>query len=394
MSKRYFLKNPFLLILFVFTVSCNNENKTAIEVNNIEIIPEDIVEMRFDQIKVAGIDTGSIETRLLCSTIKVNGMIAVPPKDFATVSSPLGGFVRSSNLLPGNPVVKGQNLATIENHEFVDIQQTYLESKNRLEFAEAEFKRHTNLYKEDVYSEQNLQQVTADYKSLRAQVSALEQKLALIGLNPAEVNEDNISRSITLKSPISGYVKTVNVNIGKSISATDVLFEIVNNDNLFLELTLFEKDANKVANGQKIRFFINNETEEHEAVIYQTGKSVGTDKTYKVYSTISKGCKNLLPGMYVNAIIETSSDKVTALPSDAIVSFDDTNYIFIFDRNKEESGFAFTDYRIVAVKKGIAEGGYTQVILPPDFDYRKAKVVIKGAYNLLSAKKNAGEMAC
>ncbi len=37
---------------------------------------------------------------------------------------------------------------------------------------------------------------------------------------------------------------------------------------------------------------------------------------------------------------------------------------------------------------------YTEIILPDNFDLRKAKVVIKGAYNLLSAKKNAGEMAC
>jgi membrane fusion protein, heavy metal efflux system len=276
----------------------------------------------------------------------------------------------------------------------VDIQEDYLESRNRLEYAEAEFKRHSDLYKEDVYSEKNLQQVTADYKNLKARVSALEQKLALIGIDPAGVHEDKISSSIALKSPISGYIKTANVNIGKSISATDVLFEIINNDNLFLELTLFEKDANKVYKGQKIRFFINNETEEHEAVIYQTGRSVDSDKTYKVYATISKGCKNLLSGMYVNAIIETSGNKVTALPSDAIVSFDDMDYIFIFDKNKEEKGSLFTEYRIIEVERGITEGGYTEVILPEGFDYTKAKVVVKGAYNLLSAKKNAGEMAC
>jgi cobalt-zinc-cadmium efflux system membrane fusion protein len=34
------------------------------------------------------------------------------------------------------------------------------------------------------------------------------------------------------------------------------------------------------------------------------------------------------------------------------------------------------------------------VILPEGFNIQTAKVVIKGAYNLLSAKKNAGEMSC
>ena len=199
---------------------------------------------------------------------------------------------------------------------------------------------------------------------------------------------------LLLVSPISGYVKTVNVNIGKFVAPSDVLFEIVNSDKLFLELTLFEKDADKVSAGQKIHFFINNETEQHEAVIYQTGKSINADKTYKVYASVSGICKNVLPGMYVNAIIEASGNKVTALPSEAIVSFDDKDYIFVFDKNKEEDGKPFTEYRMIEVQKGVTDGGYTEIILPEGFDIKTAKVVIKGAYNLLSAKKNAGEMSC
>jgi cobalt-zinc-cadmium efflux system membrane fusion protein len=98
--------------------------------------------------------------------------------------------------------------------------------------------------------------------------------------------------------------------------------------------------------------------------------------------------------MYVKAIIETSGKEVAALPSDAIVSFNDKDYIFIFNKNKEEAGNSFTEYRLIEVIKGITEGGYTEVILPADFDQIKAKVVVRGAYNLLAAKKNAGEMAC
>jgi len=393
MSINRFLPYLHCALIISLFVSCNR-NKTAAVNAEEEILPEDIVEMRYDQIKVAGIDTASVEFRLLAGTLKVNGIISVAPESFATVCAPLGGFIKSTNLLPGDAVRKGQTLATIDNQEFVDIQENYLEAKSRMEYAEAEFKRHSDLFREDVYSEKNLQQVTADYKSLKAHVSALEQKLELIGINQADLTEDNISRSVQLRSPIAGYIKTVNVNIGKSVSATDVLFEIVNTDNLFLELTLFEKDAGKVSTGQKISFFINNETEEHTAVITQTGRSVDADKAFKVYAAVTKGCKNLLPGMYVNAIIEKFGNEVPALPSDAIVSFDDKHYIFTFDRNKDENGDEFTEYRIIEVRKGMTAGGYTEIIVPENFDIRKAKVVIRGAYNLLSAKKNAGEMAC
>jgi cobalt-zinc-cadmium efflux system membrane fusion protein len=393
MSKYRIISIALFSLIIAFS-SCNPGVKTSAETKEEEVIPEDIVELRNDQIKLANIETGAIEMRSMSGTLKVNGIVAVAPQNFATVCAPMGGFIKSMTLMPGNAVTKGQTLAIIENQEFVDIQQSYFEAKNKFEFAEAEYNRHSELYKEDVYSQQNLQQVTVDYKTLKAQVKALEQKLTLIGINPANLHEDDISSSVALKSPISGYVTAVNVNLGKFVAPADVLFGIVNSDKLFLELTLFEKDADKVAQGQKIRFFINNETEPHEAIITQTGQSINADKTYKVYASVTGICKNVLPGMYVNAIIATSGNLVTALPQDAVVSFDDKDYIFIFDKNKEEAGKPFTEYRFIEVHKGVTDNGFTEVVLPEGFDIKTAKVVVKGAYNLLAAKKNAGDMAC
>lgn len=380
-----------LLILFS---ACNRGNGSPAEVKAAEVLPDDIVEMREDQIKLANIELGSVEMQSLGNILKVSGNILVAPQNQATVCMPLGGFIKSTTLMPGNSVTKGQVLAVIDNQEFVDVQQSYLEAKNKLAFAEADYKRHTDLYKNDVYSEQNVQQVTVEYRNLKALVKSLEQKLILIGINPDQLKEENISSTVNLVSPINGFLKAVNINIGKYVSPTEVLFEIVNNDKLFLELTLFEKDAAKVTNGQKVKFYINNEAEPHEAIISQTGKSVGTDRTFVVYATVSSNCKNLLPGMYVNAIISESDVKVTALPSDAVVSFDDKDYIFTFEKNKEEAGKEFTEYRMVEVKKGVTGSGYTEIILPSGFNVNASKVVTKGAYSLLSAKKNAGEMAC
>jgi cobalt-zinc-cadmium efflux system membrane fusion protein len=386
---------PIIIIAFFFALtSCNGGKKQNVETKETEVIPENIVELREDQVKLANIEMGAIELRSMSGTLKVNGTVSVAPQNLATVSMPMGGFVKSTNLMPGNAVRKGQTLAIIENQEFIDIQQNYLEAKNRCELAKTEYDRQKELFKSDVSSQKNMQQVTSNYNSLKVQVKALEQKLSLVGINPFKLNEDNISRSVALVSPITGYVKAVNVSIGKSVSASDVLFEIVNSDKLFLELTLFEKDADKVSNGEKIRFYINNETEQHEAVVYQTGKSINNDKTYKVYANVVGHCKNMLPGMYVNAHIQAKSGQATSVPSKSIVSFDDKDYIFVFEKNKVESGKPFTEYRMIQIKKGVSDEGFTEIVLPEGFNFKEAKVVIKGAYNLLSAKKNAGEMGC
>ncbi|MCE1198629.1 MAG: efflux RND transporter periplasmic adaptor subunit [Marinilabiliales bacterium] len=385
----------YCLLSLLFAVSCGEAKKGAPAGEKTEeVLPEDIVEMRADQIKLAEVELGHVEQRLLSSSLKVNGTVNAAPQNLATICAPMSGFVKNTSLMPGQQVKKGEILAEIENQEFIDLQRSYLESKNKLEYAEAEYKRHNELYKEDVYSQKNVQQVTTEFKNLKAEVNALRQKLILVGLTPESLGEENIRKSIQIVAPISGYVESVNVNLGKFVSPTDIMFRIVNNNKLYLELTLFEKDANKVFRDQKVKFFINNETEEHHAVIAQTGQSVNADKSYKVYCNVLDDCKNVLPGMYVSALIATTGKMSESLPAEAVVSFDDKDYIFVYDSEKMEEGKPFTLYRMVQVRKGISEGDFTEVILPEGFKTAETRVVTKGAYNLLSAKKNAGEMAC
>lgn len=394
MTKYKFLTLIGLFAMIIAFASCNASGKKVTEAEETEVLPDNIVELRADQIKLANITTGAIEMRKLSGILKATGIIAVAPQNLAMVSMPLGGFVKSTNLLPGATVKKGQTLAVIENAQFIEIEQNYLELKNKLEYVEADYHRQSELYKNEVASTKEMQQITSEFKTLKVQIKALEEKLALIGINPSGLNENNISRSVTLTSPISGYIKTVNVSIGKSVSETDVLFEIVDPDNMFIELTLFEKDVNKVLPGQNIHFKINNENTMHNARVYQTAQSISDDKTYKVFATVLGTNKNVLPGMYVSAEIEAETGEVTTVPTEAIVSFDETDYIFVYSKDKTEDGKPFTEYSMIPVSKGVASDGYTQIILPASFDFSTAKVVVKGAYNLLSAKKNAGEMAC
>jgi cobalt-zinc-cadmium efflux system membrane fusion protein len=82
------------------------------------------------------------------------------------------------------------------------------------------------------------------------------------------------------------------------------------------------------------------------------------------------------------------------LPEDAVLSFEDKNYIFIFSEKKKEGDKYVTLFKMIEVKKGVTDNGYTSVIIPADVDLKQCRIVIRGAYNLLSALKNSGDMAC
>ncbi|MCX6234444.1 MAG: hypothetical protein NT175_06920 [Bacteroidetes bacterium] len=69
-------------------------------------------------------------------------------------------------------------------------------------------------------------------------------------------------------------------------------------------------------------------------------------------------------------------------------------YIFVFDKTKQENGKEVTEFKMVEVKTGLSDGGYAEVMIPEGLDVRNLKVVISGAYSLLAAKNNAGAMSC
>src|SRR5690606_4035555 len=101
----------------------------------------------------------------------------------------------------------------------------------------------------------------AEYSTQQVLVKSLEQKLLLIGLNPARITSANISKSIAVVSPINGYVSAVNVNIGKYVSPSDVLFELINPADIHLSLTVFEKDVAGLSIGQKLVAYSNSNPE-------------------------------------------------------------------------------------------------------------------------------------
>lgn len=392
------MKNILFILLAYLCFSCNTNPKNS-EHNEHEHEheehPEDVVELTAEQIKVAGIEFGTPQMRSMTDALKINGVVTVSPQNLATVSAPMGGFIKSTSVIEGSPVKRGQVLVVIENQELIELERQYIESQSKFEFAEAEYKRHSQLHKEEVYSTKNLQETTSNYKNIKSQLNACIQKLKMIGIDPERLNEDNISGTVSLTAPINGFVRNVNLNLGKFVSSADALFEVVNTNSLMIELVLFEKDIHKIKQGQKLRFTLPNESNRQlEATITQVGKAIAADKTVKAYATFNQANAEVLPGMYVNAWIETTNATVATLPSDAIIQFDETDYIFVYDREKMENNLPFTEFKMIKVVRGVTENGYTEVIFPNDFDMKKEKIVVKGAYNLMAAKKNEGEMSC
>ena len=375
-------------------VSCENKNvvEEKTEEAHDEHEDENSVQLTEAQIKTAGVVLGKIENKQISGTIKVNGVLDVPPQQLVSISVPLGGFVKNTSLLQGSRVKKGQVIATIENLDFIQIQQDYLEAKSQLELTEADYKRQQELAKENVNSQKTLQQSRTNFSTWQAKYNALLEKLKVINVDIKSLEAGKVTSSINLYSPIGGYVTQVNVNIGKFVTPTDVIFEIVDTEHLHAELIVFEKDVLKLKIGQKVRFTLANETEERMATIYLIGREINKERTVQVHCHIDKEDTELLPGMYLSAYVETGGAQVPALPDESIVDYNGKKYIFIVSEEEHEEGKpqeSAQHFTMLEIQTSNRELGFTEVNVADSI--RQAEVVVKGAYSLLSKMKNSEE---
>lgn len=386
------------LILLVSCGSSNNPDhvtETPVETHKEESNEVILTQAQFN---TAGIEFGSVEMKQISGTFKANGVLDVPPQQMVSISVNMGGFLKKTDLLQGMRVRKGQLIAVIENPDFVQMQQEYLDARSQLEYAKADYERQQELAKENINAQKTLQQAKASFLSLDAKTNALKERIKVVGLNLNAVEQGHIQSTINIYSPISGFVTEVNANIGKYVNPTDVLFEIVDTEHLHAELTVFEKDVPKLQIGQRVRFTLANETTERIAKVYLIGREISSDRTVRIHCHIEKEDIHLLPGMYLKAIVETGQQQVPALPDEAIVDYQGQKYIFIAseeapqtnaENKKDENNQSGHHFKMVAIQTSNTDAGYTEVSIPEGID--KTKIVIKGAYSLLSKMKNSEE---
>jgi cobalt-zinc-cadmium efflux system membrane fusion protein len=401
------IKPLFFLVLTVIGLgfsACNRQTDTETEAtkkpaekdeNPTENHDEGLVELTDEQFKTVGIRLGGLEERTLSNLIRVNGVINIPPQQKVSVSTPYGGILTSTPLLPGQAVKQGELLAMLENPEFIRLQQEYLETTSQLEFQEQEYERQRELSRENVGTLKTFQQATSQVKILRSRAEGLRQQLALLGVSMKELSAGKISRTVAVRSPINGTVTEVNVNRGRFVNANDVLFELINTSGLYAELTVFEGDIAKVQVGQRVRLSFIGENggsalRERIGRVRYINRETGADRTVRVYAAREKPDAQLRPGTFLKALIETKSAPQPALPEVAVIKSGTGSQVFVYEGKEEHEGTVHHQFRPVSVQTGVSENGYQAVTLPATIK-KEAQVVIAGAYDLHSVLNNSEE---
>lgn len=388
----------FGLIIFAITLSAcsgSSASKSAQDKETAKEKPKKqangLIELSQQQMQAVGITTGSIEEKNLDDVVKANGQLAVPPQNKANVSILSGGIVRRIAVVEGQQVSKGQVLATIENQELIKIQQDYLAAVNNFAYVDAEFQRQSQLQAAGAGTGKSFQSAQATYHAEQSRIKAYETQLRQLGISSKNISGGAIVSQFPLVSPIKGTVGTITATTGSFVQPGTAIMEVVDNSKIHCDLIVFEKDLYKVHAGQQVNFELTNQNNQQIK-----GRISGINKSFEneskgvvVHAVIDNSSKgNLIPGMYVTALISVGTAKVPALPVEAVISSEGKQYIYVVVKDKAANGKKdVLVFKKTEVATGTSDLGYIHIKtlenLPED-----ALVVIKGAFYLQS--KSAG----
>ena len=418
-------RHILFLTLLAFLAACQSAEKSTDaetaeaghEEGGHEEAESNVVSLTPEQLKTGGIVTGSIEMKNLRSSIRANGTLTVPNQNKALITSLSSGVLRSLNIQPGSYVRKGQVVATIVNPEAAQSQQALQEVNTEISLAEKELARQKVLVAGDAAPLKNVQRAQAELTSLRSRRNSLQKQLIAVGISPGSVTRGRISTTINITAPISGTISNVTAQIGSAIDQSTPVAEIVNNSQLHLDLFVYEKDLPNLQKNQTIHFTLtNNPGKEYDAKIYSIGTAFANEsKTIPVHSVVIGNHSELIEGMSITALISIGQRMTSAVPTDAIVSDEGKDYIFVqttapkeSHEEEEKGSHAKEDehaegeeheedhaketnlyFEKVQVVKGVSDVGYTEITvmksIPP-----KSVVITKGSFFVLAKMSGGG----
>ena len=368
---------PVLAICFL--MGCGGSKQEAVQQTS--VVSTDKISLNQDQLKALSLQFGGLEKIKMSAVLDIQGRIDLPPQNIISVNFPLGGYLKSTKLIPGMHVSKGEVIAIIEDQSIVQLQQDYLSAKAKSTLSKLEYDRQKSLYDANAGTSKNFQQADAELKMQQVLVKGLSEKLKLIGVNPDKLNENNITGQVQLTSTINGYVSKVNVNTGKYVQPTETLFELIDPDDIHVALTIFEKDLNNIHKGDAVKIhFLNDPSKNYMAEVILVNRGVDDNRTALAHCHFKNQPKNLLPGMYVEGEVSISNKEVQALPDDAVVRSGDKQFVFI---KTADSEFMMKD-----VVAGVSKNGKTEIISGLD-SVANDKIVLNNAFKLMGIFKNS-----
>jgi len=360
------------LILSVLVISCKNKTEQNSD-KNLGLVA--ISKAQFESEKMT---IGDPVLYPFADKVHFTGAIIPIVNGQAQISLPLPGIIENIQCKPAQMINKGTVLFEISGHWFIDLQKDFSESSAILSRLKSDYLRAKELYNDNISTQKEFTAAESNYYAENAKYKALKTKLESMGLDVAKIEKGEFYRSFPIKSPINGFVSSIIASLGQYIEPQQTIAEIIDNKSFQLKLNVFEKDIDKINNGQTVEFYLNaNKARKYQATINAIGRTIMPDsKSIECYATITKNKNiNLVNNQFVEGEIFATLDSVLAVPETAIINSGNEQYLLMLE--KEENAIFY--FKIIKVSNGRKANNYIELTGKKPLK----KFLLKGTYNIV-----------
>lgn len=269
------------------------------------------VEIPVEKQQLIGVRTTEVSLKPLLKTIRTVGRIEYDERRLATVNTKIEGWLEKLHVdYTGRYVRKGEPLAEIYSPELVATQQEFL---NVIKWA----KQSKGVKEESIGS-----MLTKDAETI---YEAARQRLGLWDITESQIKKIEETgkpvRTLTVYSPVSGYVVQKNALQGMRVMPGEKLFDVADLSTVWIISDIYEYELPLIKNGQPanitLSYFPGKEFRSKIEYVYPT-LSADT-RTAKVRFTIANPGGQLKPQMFTNVEIKINLGRRLAVPDEAVI---------------------------------------------------------------------------
>ena len=203
-------------------------------------------------------------------------------------------------------------------------------------------------------AEVNYQTAVATRNSTLSQLEAGIQS-AQSSLDQLDTALENVDASGNVIAPISGTLATMNAQAGSFISNSLPLAVIEGGEAMKVTVSVSEVLVPQLAIGDEAEVTVDAADQTFTAAVRSVERAANAQTSlYTVTLTVPADVSGLLSGMFADVTFRTNvSENTLVIPSDAILTSEDTQYVFVVEDDAA---------RYVEVTTGLTGNGVTEVL--------------------------------
>lgn len=267
---------------------------------------------------------------------RVPGTVRLDEQRMARIGSAVSGRVSSILVQPGDTVRRGDVLAMLNSPELADAQLAYLKALSGRHLKAREVQRARSLVDSGVISEAELQRRENDLDEVSFDVSALADRLRVLGMSQQAIDTLASTRRIDSSAPLTasldGTVIERKIAPGQVLQATDDAFTVADLGHVWVVAEIPEQAAAHLSVGQKVEISfpaLGEDTPRKGELIYVSATVNPQTRTIAVRSDVDNADRRLKPDMLALMVIQGEGVERPIIPDRAVVRENNADFVFV-----------------------------------------------------------------